>query len=71
MNRKNNCVFATIVLKMSKAGIHAICNDIGEDVFCIGGDIKPLIELINKAETECNPDNNNNLINNRTKRDNQ
>lgn len=70
MNRKNNCVFATIVLKMSKAGIHAICNDIGEDVFCIGGDIKPLIELINKAEIECNPDNDNKIIN-RTKRDNQ
>ena len=55
MKRRNNYVFATIVLKMSKAGIHAFCNDIGEDAFCIGGDIKPLIELLNKAETECNP----------------
>lgn len=48
--KKKNCVYATIVLKMSQAGIHAMCNDVGNDVFCVNGDIKPLINLINEAE---------------------
>ena len=50
MSKKRHCVFATITLDLSKAGIHAMCNDIDEDVFCVDGDIQPLIELINKAE---------------------
>lgn len=54
--KKKGCVFATIVLKLSKAGIHAICNDVERDVFCINGNIEPLIELINEAESTCNPD---------------
>ena len=48
--------YATIVLELSKAGIHAICEDIEEDVFCINGNLEPLVELINKVEEFCNPD---------------
>lgn len=49
-------VYATIVIELSKAGLHAICDDIDEDVFCIDGKLDPLVELINKAEELCNPD---------------
>ena len=49
-------VYATIVIELSKAGLHAICDDIDEDVFCIDGNLAPLVELINKAEGCCNPD---------------
>ena len=48
--KRKNCVYATIVLKMSQAGIHATCNDVGNDVFCVNGDIQPLVKLINEAE---------------------
>lgn len=49
-------VYATIVLEFSKAGIHAICEDIEEDCFCVDGDLEPLEELINNVEALCNPD---------------
>ena len=52
--------YATITLELSKAGIHAICEDIDEDVFCPRSDkecdIQPLVDLINTAEELCNPD---------------
>ena len=41
---------------MSKAGLHCICDDIEEDVFCINGDMSPLVELLQRAEDVCNPD---------------
>lgn len=47
--------YATIILEMSKAGIHAYCEDIEKDCFCINGDLAPLVKLINDAEI-CNPD---------------
>ena len=49
-------VYATIKIEMSKAGLHCICDDIDEDVFCIDENLEPLVELINKAESLCNPD---------------
>ncbi len=52
--------YATITLELSKAGIHAICEDIEEDVFCPRGgkesNLQPLVEFINKVEELCNPD---------------
>ena len=48
--------YATIVLELSKAGIHAYCDDIDEDVFCVDDNLEPLVGLINKAEEFCNPD---------------
>ena len=47
--------YATITVEMSKAGIHAYCEEIDEDVFCIGNDLDPLVELINRAEELCSP----------------
>ena len=49
-------VFATITLEMSKAGIRAYCEELEEDVFCIDGDLDPLLKLINDADAICNPD---------------
>lgn len=51
----NTPTYATIVMEISKAGIHAYCEEIDEDCFCIGGDLSPLVKLINDAEI-CNPD---------------
>ena len=52
--------YATITLKLSKAGIHAYCDDIDEDVFCPRNgkvsELQPLVDLINKVEEFCNPD---------------
>lgn len=48
--------YATITIEMSKAGLHCICEDIDEDVFCINGDLSPLVELLQLAEDVCNPD---------------
>lgn len=47
--------YATITIELSKAGIHAYCEEIGEDVFCIGNDLDPLVELINTVEELCSP----------------
>lgn len=47
--------YATITLELSKAGIHAYCEEIDEDCFCINGNLEPLVKLINDAEI-CNPD---------------
>lgn len=55
-------IYATIKLELTKAGIYAHCEELDEDVFIPsdreskGGDITPLIDLINDAETYCNPD---------------
>lgn len=49
-------VYATITIEMSKAGLHCICEDIEEDVFCIDGDLEPLVGLINDVEAYCNPE---------------
>lgn len=49
-------VYATITIELSKAGLHCICEDIDEDVFCSDGKLDALVELINKAEVLCNPD---------------
>lgn len=49
-------IYATIKIELSKAGLHAICEDLEEDCFCINGDLTPLVELINNAETYCNPE---------------
>lgn len=49
-------VYATITIELSKAGLHAICEDIEEDVFCIDGNLQRLVDLINDAEAICNPD---------------
>lgn len=51
-----NTTFATITLELSKAGIHAYCEDIDEDCFCTDGNLEPLVKLINDAEILCNPD---------------
>lgn len=48
--------YATITIELSKAGLHAYCEELDEDVFCINGDLDPLVELINDAETFCSPD---------------
>ena len=48
--------YATITIEMSKAGLHCICDDIDEDVFCVDGDLSPLVELLQRAEDVCNPD---------------
>lgn len=48
--------YATITIEMSKAGLHCICDDIEEDVFCINGDLSPLVQLLQCAEDVCNPD---------------
>jgi hypothetical protein len=55
-------IYATIKLELTKAGIYAHCDDLDKDVFIPagkdekGGDLSPLVELINDAETYCNPD---------------
>ena len=48
--------YATITIELSKAGLHAYCEELEEDVFCINGNLEPLVTLINDAETICNPD---------------
>lgn len=49
--------YATITLELSRAGIHVICDDIEEEVFCPrGGNLQPLVDLINKADELCSPD---------------
>ena len=47
--------YATITLELSKAGIHAYCEEIDEDCFCTNGNLEPLVKLINDAEI-CDPD---------------
>lgn len=49
-------IYATIKIELSKAGLHAICEDLEEDCFCTDGDLSPLEELINKVEIFCNPE---------------
>lgn len=49
-------IYATIKIELSKAGLHAICEDIEEDCFCIGGDLRPLVDLINDVDAYCNPE---------------
>ena len=51
----SKATYATITLELSKAGIHAYCEETGEDCFCTNGDLEPLVKLINDAEI-CNPD---------------
>lgn len=51
----SKATYATITLELSKAGIHAYCEEINEDCFCTNGNLDPLVELINDAEI-CNPD---------------
>ena len=51
----SKATYATITLELSKAGIHAYCEETDEDCFCIGGNLEPLVKLINDAEI-CNPD---------------
>lgn len=46
-------IYATIKIELSKAGLHAICEDIEEDCFCIGGDLRPLVDLINDVDAFC------------------
>ena len=48
--------YATIVMELSKAGLHAYCEELDEDCFCVGGNLEPLVRLINDAESSCNPD---------------
>lgn len=48
--------FATITLELSKAGIHAICEDTEEDAFIPRDDLQPLVDFINDVEAVCNPD---------------
>lgn len=48
--------YATIVLQLSKAGIHAMCEELERDCFCVDGNLDPLVDLINDAEAFCNPD---------------
>ena len=55
MSHMSKATYATITLELSKAGIHAYCEEIDEDCFCTGGDLEPLVKLINDAEI-CNPD---------------
>jgi hypothetical protein len=49
-------IYATMTIEFSKAGLHAICEDIEEDCFCIGGDLRPLVDLINDVDAYCNPE---------------
>lgn len=51
----SKATYATITLELSKADIHAYCEEIDEDCFCINGNLEPLVKLINDAEI-CNPD---------------
>lgn len=52
----NKGVFANITLELSKAGIRAYCEELDEDVFCVDGSLEPLVELINRADSLCNPE---------------
>ena len=49
-------VYAKIEIELSKAGLRAYCEELDEDVFCVDGDLSPLVKLINDAEMMCNPD---------------
>lgn len=55
-------IYATIKLELTKAGIYASCEETGNEVFIPAdresneSDITPLLDLINDAETYCNPD---------------
>lgn len=51
----SKATYAIITLELSKAGIHAYCEETGEDCFCTNGNLEPLVKLINDAEI-CNPD---------------
>lgn len=51
----SKATYATITIELSKAGIHAYCEEIDEDCFCTNGNLEPLVKLINDAEI-CNPD---------------
>ena len=55
LSHMSKATYATITLELSKAGIHAYCEETGEDCFCTNGDLEPLVKLINDAEI-CNPD---------------
>lgn len=52
-------IYAHISIELSKAGLHAYCEETEDEVFIPnnGGrvDIAPLLQLLNDAET-CNPD---------------
>ena len=55
-------IYATIKLELTRAGIYAHCEELDKDVFIPAdresheSDITPLLDLINDAETYCNPD---------------
>ena len=55
-------IYATIKLELTKAGNYAHCEELDKDVFVPAdreshaSDISPLLDLINDAETYCNPD---------------
>ena len=51
----SKATYATITIELSKAGLHAYCEETGDDCFCTGGNLEPLVELINDAEI-CAPD---------------
>ncbi len=48
--------YATIVLQLSKAGIHAMCEELEKDCFCVDGNLNQLVDLINEAEAFCYPE---------------
>lgn len=52
----SSVVYATIKIKMSKAGLHVISKELEKDVFCVKGDLEPLVDLINEVEELYNPD---------------
>lgn len=51
----SKATYAIITIELSKAGLHAYCEEIDEDCFCTNGNLEPLVKLINDAEI-CNPD---------------
>ena len=53
-------VFATIKLELTKGGIFATCEELDKEIFIPGtgeeNDLTALVNLINEADTYCNPD---------------
>lgn len=48
--------YATITLELFKSGIHATCEDTGDDEFIPAGDGNKLIDFINEVDELTNPD---------------
>jgi len=49
--------YATITIELHKAGLHVRCEEIDvEEFISKGGDLTPLVDIINLAEEACNPD---------------